>query len=120
MGEEDQEIDLQAAIIKAPVDRPLNNPKARDDIPFISREATELKVDASMLKNIPSSFGQVMTMMPTGTRRLKHPMERNIEVPFKIFKFDTPSPDERVQQAIKDPNNPDRYKLLTRERQSRR
>lgn len=123
MGEENQEgteIDLQAAIIKTPVDRPLNNPKAKDDIPFISGEATEIKVDKSMLKSTPSAFGHVLTMMPTGSRRLKRLMERNIEVPFKIFKFDTPSPDERVQQAIQDPNNPARYKLLTRERHSRR
>ncbi|KAK3885840.1 hypothetical protein Pcinc_009967 [Petrolisthes cinctipes] len=122
-GEEDQDgmdIDLRAAVINTPVDRPLDSPGSHDDIPFMAVEATELKVDTSMLKSSPSAFGKVMTLLPTGGRRLKRPMERNIEVPFKIFKFDTPSPDERVQQAINDPNNPARYKLLTRERHSRR
>ncbi|KAK4313092.1 hypothetical protein Pmani_015519 [Petrolisthes manimaculis] len=123
MGEEDQDgmdIDLRAAVINTPIDRPLDNPKSHDDTPFMAMEATELKVDMSMLKSSPSAFGEVMTLLPAGGRRLKRPMERNIEVPFKIFKFDTPSPDERVQQAINDPNNPARYKLLTRERHSRR
>ncbi|XP_027222231.2 serine-rich adhesin for platelets isoform X1 [Penaeus vannamei] len=113
-----EEIDLQAALVKHP------EKKAEIDTDIeesysVFIDPVKIKCDTSLFKTSPSPFGEVMIRKPR-LCTVKRLAEKNFSVPFEIFKFDTPSPDELVRKALEDHKNPDWYRLVTRERQSRR
>ncbi|XP_063612217.1 serine-rich adhesin for platelets-like [Penaeus indicus] len=113
-----EEIDLQAALVKHP------EKKAEIDTDIeesysVFIEPVAIKCDTSLFKTSPSPFGEVMVKKPP-LYPVKRLAEKRFSVPFEIFKFDTPSPDELVRKALEDHKNPDWYRLVTRERQSRR
>lgn len=81
---------------------------------------THTQIDAALLKDTPSPFGAVVAEFLPGRQTERCPVEYVIQVPFAVFQFDTPSPDEAVEMAKNDPSNPSRYKLITVDRMTKR
>ncbi|XP_042866968.1 uncharacterized protein LOC122249868 isoform X1 [Penaeus japonicus] len=112
------EIDLQAALVKQP-DITAENDTDNQESYSVFIDPVPDKCDTSLFKTTPSPFGEVMIKKPP-LYPVKKLVEKSFSVPFEIFKFDTPSPDDLVRKALEDHKNPDWYRLVTRERQSRR
>lgn len=69
----------------------------------ITQDLRELEVDTLKVyeKDKSSFFGSMLPPITVQPNKNKFPDERVIEVPFKIFKFDTLSPDERIDKYLK-------------------
>ncbi|XP_068207932.1 uncharacterized protein [Palaemon carinicauda] len=114
------DIDLLSALLKPQAEE---ESERKTDIQstdlFIEPQICPFRYDATLWKRKPSSFGKVMGNIPYSPQ-VKRLTEKVICVPFKIFKFDTPSPDEVIQEALQNRRDPGWYKLVTKERHSRR
>ncbi|KAK3852154.1 hypothetical protein Pcinc_041246 [Petrolisthes cinctipes] len=123
-----------------------NLPQIHENLPQIHENPPLLTLDRSngLLHSVSEDFGDIeldplvvvhekkqgpscfvsmpppphLVAPPKSSR--KRPLEMIIEVPFKVFRFDTPSPDERVEQLLKDAPYLLRYKLLSQNRCRRR
>ncbi|XP_064077932.1 LOW QUALITY PROTEIN: uncharacterized protein LOC135195570 [Macrobrachium nipponense] len=114
------DIDLLAALLKPEVEKEpdMETVEESNDL-VIDLQVCPFQYDATLWKRKPSSFGRVMVNTPH-TPKIKRLTEKIIQVPFKIFRFDTPSPDEMIQEALQNRRDPGWYKLVTKERLSRR
>lgn len=117
IGDDTEEIDLKSALVIQ--ERVVKQEESEAPPPPVIESPETFNHYSAMLKPTPSPFGQVVADMCTLASVHKRPTECKIYVPFSVFAFDTPSPDEEVQRAMNDPRNPSRYKLIMQERQSR-
>lgn len=114
------DIDLLSALLKPEVEEEpdMETAEQSNDL-VIDIQVCPFQYDATLWKRKPSSFGRVIVNAPHSPK-IKRLTEKVIQVPFKIFRFDTPSPDEMIQEALQNRRDPGWYKLVTKERHSRR
>lgn len=126
------EIDLKTALVvgkvvetseigKTSAGRHQNKHRRSPPPPVIEYTYTHMRRrDIDLLKSHPSPFGAVVAEFLDNNKIAQSPPQHVIWVPFSIFQFDTPSPDEEVEMAKNDPTNPSRYKLITVDRMTKR
>ncbi|KAK7078303.1 hypothetical protein SK128_027708 [Halocaridina rubra] len=114
------DIDLQGALIKSQIAQeiPVNMETTPADI-FIDVQMSPFVYDPTLFKSGPSSFGKVIMKAPR-VFRIKRLTEKSVRMPFRIFKFDTLSPDEMIEKALQNHRTPEWYRLVAKERHNKR